>query len=265
MRAVILAAGRGSRLGAASDGRPKALVDLAGMPMLDHQITVLRRAGIDDVVVVTGFRADLLARTGITMRHNAAWAETNMVETLFCAEDLFGDDLIVAYGDIVYAPFVLDALVRSDHDVSVVVDRAWRNYWQARFEDPLSDAESLRFDGAGRITDIGNAVSEIDQIQGQYIGLMRFRGGGITTLRRVKSTLGHFARPWMESRPIAKAYMTDLLMEIILGGEAVHAIPVDGGWLEIDTPADLALALDAFAGRMPSRHIDAAVMAGQMP
>jgi choline kinase len=120
-----------------------------------------------------------------------------------------------------------------------VVDRQWRAYWEQRFDDPLSDAESLRMDDSGRITDIGNPVADIDEIQGQYLGLMRFRAGGIEALKTRRAGLGTPRRPWMKTRPIEQAYMTDLLMEMILSGHAVHAVPIDGGWLEIDTPRDL--------------------------
>lgn len=259
MKAVILAAGRGSRLGT---DRPKGLVDLAGTPMIDRQIAVLRGAGIADIVVITGYRAELLRRDGVTTRHNAAWETTNMVESLFCAADLFGDDLIVAYADIVYEPRVIAALAASPHEVSVIVDRAWRPYWAARFDDPLADAESLRLDSEGRILDIGNKVARIDDIQAQYIGLTRFRGKGVAALRAARAAWDTMRRPWMERRPVAKAYMTDLLMELILRGVAVHAVTVDGGWLEIDTPRDLELAAALFAGGGPAALRASRNMAG---
>ena len=259
MRAIILAAGRGSRLGA---DRPKGLVDLAGTPIIDRQIAVMRGAGIKDIVIVTGYRAELLARRGITTRHNAAWESTNMVESLFCAEDAFGDDVIVAYADIVYEPRVIAALVVSPHEVSVIVDRAWHPYWAARFDDPLADAESLRLDAAGRILDIGNKVARIDEIQAQYIGLTRFRGQGVAALRVARAAWDTTRRPWMERRPVAKAYMTDLLMELILRGISVYAVPVDGGWLEIDTPHDLELATALFAGGGPATLRPSRSMAG---
>lgn len=244
---MILAAGRGSRLHPLTANCPKCLTELDGMTLMERQLRTLRDAGVIDIVIVTGFRAEMLDLPGTRRAHNERWETTNMVESLFSAEAEFGDDLIVSYGDIVYEPRVLDALLQSRHDISVVVDRQWRAYWELRFEDPLSDAESLRMDDEGRITDIGNRVADIEDVQAQYMGLMRFQGAGVGTLKESHAGLGRSERPWMADRPVAQAYMTDLLMELILTGNDVHAVPVDGGWLEIDTASDYKLAQDLVA------------------
>jgi L-glutamine-phosphate cytidylyltransferase len=238
VKAIILVAGRGSRLGAYGNDRPKCMVDLAGTSMIARQLGTLRHAGIDDIVLVTGYRADMLALRGTRQVHNADWADTNMVESLFCAEAEFGDDMIVAYGDIVYEPRIIGALLASTHPVSVVVDEGWRALWEMRFDDPLGDAETLRLDRDGRIVDIGQKPSTIEEIQAQYMGLMRFRGEGLAALRASRANWSQIQRPWMNNRPIKKAYMTDLIMEMILMGVSVHAVPVTHGWLEIDTVSD---------------------------
>ncbi len=247
MRAIILAAGRGSRLHPYTENYPKCLAELGGMTLIERQAATLASAGIDDIVLVTGYRGDMLEVPGTRRIENTRWETTNMVESLFAAEAEFCDDMIVSYGDIIYERRVLDALMKSRHEISVVVDRNWRAYWEMRFDDPLSDAESLRLDAEGRITEIGSAVADIDEIEAQYIGLMRFRGDGVAALGEARARLGEVRRPWMTERPIEKAYMTDLLMEMILGGVELRAVPVAGGWLEIDSVDDLERANAMFA------------------
>ena len=242
MKAIVLAAGRGNRLKPYTDGRPKCLLELAGATLVERQLVTLRAAGIADVVIVTGYKSQMLALPGTRQVHNPAWDTTNMVESLFCANDEFGDDMIVAYGDIVYEPRVLRALLNEMADIAVVVDRNWRHYWETRFDDPLGDAESLRLDSNGNITDIGGKVSNIDDIQAQYIGLMRFRKSGISALRKAHANLGQTARPWIQNRTVSNAYMTDLIMELILTGTEVRAVQIEGGWLEMDSTADYELA-----------------------
>lgn len=110
--------------------------------------------------------------------------------------------MIVSYGDIVYEPRVLAALLTSRYEISVAVDVNWRAYWEHRFEYPSNDAESLRLNEEGRITDIGNPVSDLDEVAAQYMGLMRFRGAGITALRWARGRLQTVRRPWMEKRPL---------------------------------------------------------------
>lgn len=254
--AIILAAGRGSRLQPYTENCPKCLTELGGMTLIDRQLATLRDGGIDDIVIATGYRAEMLRLPGTRQMPNPDWETTNMVETLFRAEAGFSGDMIVAYSDIVYEPRILNALMRSPHAVSVVIDRGWRGYWEHRFADPLDDAESLRLDGDGRIIEIGAPVDHIDEIEGQYIGLMRFRGPGVDVLRRTRAALGAVKRPWMDTRPIRKAYLTDLLMEMILLGEPVHAVPVENGWLEIDTVEDYETANTMFKDGTIRRFFD---------
>ncbi len=258
MKALILAAGRGSRLHPHTETCPKCLTELGDMTLIGRQIETLKAAGVTDIVIVTGYLGDMLALPGTRQIHNPDWASTNMVESLFSAEAEFGEDIIVSYGDIVYEPRVLDALLDNSDGVSVVVDRQWRPYWESRFDDPLNDAESLALDEDGNIIDIGNMAASIDDIQAQYTGLMRFRGTGIDALGAARASLDVSSRPWMEKRTVANAYMTDLLMEIILTGGTVRAVPVDGGWLEIDTVADYDAAAAMIADGTITKFFDPA-------
>lgn len=242
MRAIILAAGRGSRLFPLTEDCPKCLTQLGERTLVENQISTFRKLGIDDIVLISGYRAEMLAFLDVQQVTNEAWATTNMVESLFCAESYFGDDFIISYGDIVFDGQVLEALLKSPHDISVVIDNGWREYWEQRFEDPLEDAETLKLDNAGRITEIGNKPTDIAEIAAQYIGLMRFKGAGVGLLTDAYKEMGKEERPWMESRPLRQAYMTDLLMELIHRGDELYGIPVNRGWFEIDTVHDLEVA-----------------------
>lgn len=246
MRLIILAAGRGTRLRPLTDDRPKALVPLGGRPLLDWQLDAASGAGIDDVVVVGGWRAETLERAHARLIRNPAFATTNMVATLFCARDLFGEAFVVSYGDIVYAPWVLERLLAARHPVSVVVDRDWRAYWERRFEDPLADAESLRVRPDGAIESIGQREASIERIEAQYIGLMAFRGPGVAALIETYEAGVSDERagrmPFGGARGLAGLYMTDLLQAMVDRGHPVSAVNVDGGWAEIDSPRDLEIA-----------------------
>ena len=119
MKAIILAAGRGSRLHPYTENAPKCLTELAGRALIERQIATLKNAGVDDIIIATGYLADQLELAGTRQVHNPDWATTNMVESLFVADTEFGDDLIVTYSDIVYEPCVIEALLQSPHDASV--------------------------------------------------------------------------------------------------------------------------------------------------
>src|SRR6218665_2690085 len=121
IKAVILAAGQGTRLRPLTDQMPKALVPLDGIPLLERQRSVLRRAGVEDVSVVAGYRAHDLRLPGLRLIENPAYASSNMVASLYCARSLFdgADDVLVCYGDIAYEPRVLAALLAVDAPLAV--------------------------------------------------------------------------------------------------------------------------------------------------
>ena len=256
-RLIILAAGQGTRLRPFTDEVPKCMVPLHGRPLLHWQIDAATAAGIDDVAVVTGYRADNLDAKGATRRHNPSYGSTNMVRSLWSAADLFGDGFLMAYGDIVYEPRVIEALRQSPHDIGIVIDRAWLPYWQRRSDDVLSDAESLRLDATGRIRDVGKKAAAVAEIQGQYIGMVAFRGAGLARAKELyhAADTGTLDAPLAPTRSLDQLYMTDFLQALIDRDVPVHAVTVDGGWLEVDTTEDLALAhqISRPAGSPPER------------
>ncbi len=255
MRLIVLAAGQGSRLRPLTDDRPKALVPLAGRPLLEWTLEAAAKVGLDEVIVLGGHRADRLAGYPVTLVQNPDFATTSMVQTLFRVEDRFGDAFVMSYGDIAYRPAVLEAVLASHAEVAVVIDLDWRPYWERRFESPLADAESLQLRPDGSIASIGQRAGAMDEIEGQYIGLVAFRGSGVDALREVYERAVADAaggRPILGRRPSLRAlYMTDLLDELASGPLPVLSVPIHGGWVEIDSPGDLPVAEERWAASEP--------------
>jgi choline kinase len=239
MRAIVLAAGEGTRLRPYTLDRPKCLVPLAGRPLLDWQADALRRAGVSDLTVVTGYRADAIAARGYATVHNPRYQSTNMVVSLMCARELFdgSSDIVVCYGDLAYEPRHIEALAASDAAVAITIDRLWRRLWDLRMEDPLRDAETLRLDANGNVTELGRKPQSFADIQGQYMGLIRisaeFAGQFVQTYDSLDPN-GLY-----EGRDRDGMYMTAFLQLLIDRVTPVAAVPVDGGWLEVDSTDDL--------------------------
>lgn len=234
MRAVILAAGRGSRMGGASTDQPKCLTLLHGKTLLDWQLLALRGAGIVDIALVRGYLAEKLAVTGLHAFDNPRWSKTNMVVSLACAEEWLARHIcLVSYSDIVYPAATVCELAAARGDIALTYYTGWRHLWEARFADPLSDAESFRLADSGRLLDIGARPRTLEEVQGQYMGLLRFTPRGWQSVKRILTSLDEVRRDKLD--------MTSLLRLLLTSGEEIQAIPVDEPWYEVDSQADLEL------------------------
>jgi L-glutamine-phosphate cytidylyltransferase len=246
MRMIVLAAGQGSRLRPLTDG-PKACVRFLGRPLIDWTLTSAAENGLTENVIIGGYRSDLLPRDKAQVLPNPDYQGSSVVESLMFAEEWFGDGFVMSYGDVVYRPEVLRAVMASTAEIGVVVDTDWQRYWERRFSDPYEDAVSLRMTADGTIRSIGQSVTRIEDVQARYIGLVVFRGRGVKALRRIwvraKSDAA-YRRPILgHKQSMAKMDVMDVLDELAVSGDVpVKAIPIHGGWVDIDRPEDLPIA-----------------------
>jgi L-glutamine-phosphate cytidylyltransferase len=235
MRALILAAGRGSRMGSLGDDRPKCLVELDGRPLLDRQIAALRRGGADEIGIVRGYRADMLNFPGLRYFDNARWAQTNMVMSLATAAAWLREGpVIVSYADIFYRGELVRGLAGTAGDLVISFDRDWRRLWTRRFADPLADAETFRIDARGTLLEIGGKTANIEDIEGQYMGLLKFTPSAWSAIEALLAGLDAPARDRLD--------MTGLLRRLLNEGTvSIRTFGTAGQWGEIDNPGDVDL------------------------
>jgi L-glutamine-phosphate cytidylyltransferase len=234
MKAIVLAAGRGSRLGPRTADRPKGLVELAGKSLIARAIASLTAGGCTEIALVTGYRAEALAGLTKTRFHNPRWAETNMVASLMTADSwLQHEPVIVSYSDIFYTPETVKTLTAAPGDIVISYDPEWRALWEQRSNDPLSDAESFKRDQSGRLIDIGRKVTRFDEIEGQYMGLVKFTPSGWHEALAAIAELAPAQRDRLD--------MTSLLARLIDRHMTIATVAKTGPWGECDQESDLAL------------------------
>lgn len=247
MKALILAAGFGSRLMPLTEFVPKTMVKYQGKALIEYEITALKEAGVSEIAVVGGYLAPILrefvANLGInTFYENKNYDKTNMLMTLFCAREFMQksleekQDLIISYADIVYFKESVEKLSRARADLAIVVDRAWRELWQKRFENPLDDAETLKMK-EGKIKELGKKAKSYDEIEAQYIGLFKFSHTFLPKMISFYESLDRKAL--YDGKDFDNMYMTSFLQALIDKFDNALAVEINGGWCEIDFKSDL--------------------------
>jgi len=242
MQAIILAAGSGTRLKHLTKSDPKCMVKLNGKPLVEYQLNAMQMNEINKVNMVCGYKHEKIKYKNVSYFINKKYAETNMVYSLFCAKEVLnsGHDIIISYGDIIYSREILNLFISSNSEINIAVDLDWQKYWEQRMDDPLQDAETLKFDKDFNIYELGKRPKSLAEIQGQYIGLIKLKADIAKNLFSIWDDMDK--KEIYDSKTFENMYMTSFLQYLIDIGVNLKAIPIHGGWAEIDTPKDIEVA-----------------------
>ncbi|WP_066459817.1 phosphocholine cytidylyltransferase family protein [Castellaniella caeni] len=231
-KAIILAAGRGSRMGTMTDEQPKCFVKLHGHRLLDWQLMALRAAGIRDIAIVRGYCGHLFTEE-VHYFENQRWQQTNMIRSLESAAQWLAEgNCIVSYSDIFYSADTVRRLAASSELIALSYDPDWLAVWGRRFANPLLDAETFRRGADGLLLEIGQRSQSADTIEGQYMGLLRLTPGGWYDMVALLKQLSPVE--------VDRLDMTSLLSRGLTAGWRIQTVPVSGAWGEVDSSSDLA-------------------------
>jgi L-glutamine-phosphate cytidylyltransferase len=232
MKAIILAAGRGTRMGTMTEEAPKCMVEFAGKRLIDWQMSALIGASISELGIVTGYKSDQWKIPGVTYFKNTDWASTNMVMSLYQAREwLNSSPCVISYSDIVYSSKSVETLLESKAPITIAYDPNWLKMWKLRFSDPLEDAETFKLDSHGQLIEIGKRASDLQEIEGQYMGLLLFRPEGWRQVERFLSELDAIRRNKLD--------MTALLNALLQRGVPIDVKAIAERWYEVDSESDL--------------------------
>jgi L-glutamine-phosphate cytidylyltransferase len=233
MKAVILAAGQGTRIRAVHGERPKCLIEVDNTTILDHQLEALSAVGIKDVAIVVGYEKEQIINH-VTRRkpsnvqrihfiENPAFAITNNVYSLWHAlEWASGDSFIVLNADVIFDADVLNVAVRTSAPISMIVDPLWRD-------------ETMKVTIYGdRVMQMSKKISR-EQFSGTYIGITIFsKGIQARFFGKMHSVI---------SAGRVNEFFNVAVQELVDEGVHVGYTSTDGmAWAEIDDPTDLSFA-----------------------
>lgn len=231
-RAIILAAGRGSRMSLLTESLPKCRTVLHGKELIQWQLDSLSLGGVKEVAVVRGYLAETF-KLNVTYFQNERWEQTNMVRSLLAASSwLQQHDCIVSYSDIVYSDDAVVRLADSPGDIAITFDPNWSDLWSRRFADPLSDVETFKLENE-RVIEIGGKASSLDEIEGQFMGLLKFTPAGWSQIADCLESL--------PTETVDSMDMTSLLQHLIQSDVQINATAIKDRWFEVDSESDLLL------------------------
>jgi len=232
MKAVILAAGQGTRIRSVHGEHPKCLIEVDNTTILDHQLDALSMVGINDVAIVVGYEKEQIiahvnARTLLSPRirfiENPAFAITNNIYSLWFALDwLRGDSFIVLNADVIFDPEILDVAIRPHAPISMIVDPVWRD---ETMKVVILEDHVIR---------MSKNISR-EEFSGTYIGITVFS----------KAIQDRFVHKMDDAIGAGRVneFFNVVVQELANEGVSVGYTSTDGlPWAEIDDPVDLTFA-----------------------
>ena len=243
MKAIILAAGQGTRLKKYTEKLPKGMLEFRGKTLIKHQIDTLRNVGIEDIIIVKGFESNKINYDHVRYYVNNDYATTNMVASLLMAKKELNDDVIVCYSDIIYSEELINKMITSETDIGVAVDTNWEEYWLKRYDKINFDTESLDIEN-DKIVSLGVENPPLGTIDGRFIGLVKFSKRVLPKILQILPSSLEYEEEWGKTeKKFKNIYMTDLLQELIHRDFEVEPIYTKNQWLEFDTNEDYERAI----------------------
>ena len=248
MKAIIVAAGAANRLMPITNDKPKCLLEIRGKTIMQRQLEVLKQCGIDELVVVRGYKKEMINYPNVRYYENTDYENNNILRSLFYAESEMDNEFIFSYSDIIFEPGILEKLLQRGANISLVVDVDWISHYEGRLLHPIEEAELVEVEN-GKITKIGKQICPANRAHGEFIGLAKFSKTGAEILRSNYQRVAaeYHGRAFQQAASVEKAYLTDMVQELIDTGHDVSNIDIRDGWAEIDTPEDLARAQEKWA------------------
>ncbi|HYK20168.1 MAG TPA: phosphocholine cytidylyltransferase family protein [Pyrinomonadaceae bacterium] len=225
MKAIILAAGKGTRLNG-SGVKPKCLFEVGGRTLLDRQLSALVGSQLSEIVVVVGFEAERIRQqcpSNVSFVVNSQFGETSSLYSLWMARDHLLDGFVVLNCDVLFHPQLLTKLISSPFDDALLVDLVDKN------ANHLGDEEMKVKVANGLVVDIRKDLDPAEA-DGENVGMVKFSSEGAKRLVHEMDSLisRGFNREW------APRAFREFALRFPLHAISTEDLP----WIEIDFPED---------------------------
>jgi len=224
------------------------MLDFGGKTLLQRQLDSYKKCGIKDISIIRGYKKEKINYKGIRYFENTDYKNNNVLNSVFYAEKVINGNIIISYSDILFDSSVVQRTLDSVHDISVVVDIDWRGYYVGRKDHPISEAENVIFNSNNEVEKIGKINTGNEEVHGEFIGMIKLSNRGAEIFKHHFNRLKkiYWNKSFQRAEIFQKAYLTDLIQELVDIGIKVHCVIIESGWKEIDTVEDYKKALVGF-------------------
>lgn len=224
-KAIILAAGKGTRLYPLTLEKPKCLLEVGGMSVINRQIAVIREMGIEDIVMVVGYKKEvIMSQVGAKVRYREYlnFDETNNLHTLWSVRDELNNAFICFFSDLIFDADLIRKAMVSNNDICMVCNT--NKILEGTMRIKLTD---------GKLTGVGGHIP-VSEGSGNFLGIAKFskRGANLLVDQMRKMVSGH-----------KNDYYTIAIDVLAKKGIEIGYVNLDDSlWVEIDTEKDLESA-----------------------
>ena len=237
MKSIIIAAGSGRRIPEFSKLAPKSLIKINNKSILKRQIDLLRKSKIKEIGIIKGFKSSMINYKNIKYFYNRNYKKNEQLDSLFTAKKWFTDDLIVLFSDIIYEDSILNKIIKSKHDFTIVVQKNWKKKYKDRFDHPISQADKV-FVKNNKIKDIGKKLS-YNKTNGEFLGIFKISKNNCKIILQEYELL-------KKTKKTVKLQIHNFLRHLIKKKIDIKPTYVDAKYMEIDTYNDFKIAKKMF-------------------
>ena len=247
MKAIVLAAGEGSRMGKLTQNIPKPLVKVNGKSIIERQLSILKQNEISDIIIITGPHNEKFNFEKIRYVRDENFREHDQLGSLMSAKKEIDEDVVILFADIIFEDIILAKILESKSNISIVVDMNWEKTYALRADTQFDEADKVRFE-KGNVSRIFKTMTEEDKKFeiGEFIGLMKLSKNGSKQLVDCYEKIHGHKGKFHDAQSIEKAKLVDILQELIENKIKIDPIRITGKWCEIDTEKDLEIAEKIF-------------------
>jgi len=247
MKVIIIGAGSGKRIGEFAKKIPKSLLKINGKTILERQVSLFKKNNLNKIIVVTGPNKEKFDLKDISYVFDSKYSEHDILGSLMEARNFFNDELIVTYSDIIYDESVLQQILESKSDIGIVIDFDWEKSYVNRTEHPKIEAENVLVDNSGNIIEIRKNIQNKNNNVAEFLGVIKLsKSGAKEFIKKFEMLEKCHKGDFHNAKSLSKAYLTDMIQELVDSKTKVTPIAITGKWCEVDTLQDLQNAEKIF-------------------